>query len=812
MLRNTFLLCLMWSLLASPARGSGPEVTLAADIGPRPVAEALAAFGRQTGLQLIYVSTIAETQQSKGAHAGLTASEALTQLLDGTGLRFEFLNDRTVSIFAASEVVPTVVAALPVRPQGTERRTGFQALALEEVVVTATRREQQASRVPIDLAVWTQEDMEASGVKDIEQLAALTPGVEFDARAGIASNGYTDLAIRGVTNRFGATVGIYVDDTQIPPARAATNLRSFPVAFDLDRVEILRGPQGALLGDHTQGGAIRFITTEPSLSAFTGLARAEWAATQHGGTDYVVAAAAGGPIVTDVLGYRVSGWSQRDGGYVDRVDPLTRAIVDVNINRSETESVHGALTFAPARDVHITTSFIYQSLHTHDTPGFTLALSNVSKGELRYADVVQQPFNETFYLASLKFTANLRVAELSAVSSYFDQYGDTVVSTGGFPPSALAFHFGLKQQMFSQELRLTSAAPDATLTWVAGALFSSDHTRHPETDTEVPSGIIDPGNTLAIRHSQLAAFGQIGWRVSKRLTATAGLRIGRSRYDSATEAPADFSAQAADTWTTPRFVLSWQAAERNLLYLTAAQGYGSGGVTPFPPIPHPPDTLWSYEIGSKHALFDDRVRLEAGIYHIHWSNGPPGAATVSNENTSVAGPANSNGFDLSVKALLGERTRVALALGYVDARYAETIEGTIDGNRVVYVRKGDAVYGFSTTAPWTVTASIERDFPLGTSATANVRAEDVFRSRNPGPFAWTDPYSPFYTGDYHPDAAVNILNLRARVRWSSFEATAFVNNALDSRPILNEASAFLQTGFAGTIPPRTAGLSGTWRF
>jgi outer membrane receptor protein involved in Fe transport len=99
------------------------------------------------------------------------------------------------------------------------------------------------------------------------------------------------------------------------------------VTFDLDRVEILRGPQGTLLGDNTQGGAIRFITNPPSLTSFTNLARAEWAATARGDQRYEVGAAAGGPLRTNVLGFRVSGWYRSDGGYVDRIDPSSGALV-----------------------------------------------------------------------------------------------------------------------------------------------------------------------------------------------------------------------------------------------------------------------------------------------------------------------------------------------------------------------------------------------------------------------------------------------------------------------------------------------------
>src|SRR5215472_6650198 len=149
-LRKLLFACLMWSSVAVSASGADTVLRLSADIAPRPVTEALAAFGRQTGLQLIYVSTIAEAQQSKGARAGLTASDALTQLLDGTGLAFEFLNARTVRIFPAPVVVPTLTAALPA-PRNTERGASSRVLGLDEVVVTATRGEEPLIRVPMDI-------------------------------------------------------------------------------------------------------------------------------------------------------------------------------------------------------------------------------------------------------------------------------------------------------------------------------------------------------------------------------------------------------------------------------------------------------------------------------------------------------------------------------------------------------------------------------------------------------------------------------------------------------------------------------------
>src|SRR5262249_43547926 len=149
-----------------------------------------ATFGRQTDLQLIYVATIADGQLSRAVPAGLPAPEALALLLDGTGLTFEFLNARTIRIIPAPVTVPRTIA--PPAPRHPDGHAGSNSLALEEVLVTATRREEPVSKVPIDMVVWTQEAMQAARVKGIEQIGTLTPGVDFSVRSGIDL--YTDLS------------------------------------------------------------------------------------------------------------------------------------------------------------------------------------------------------------------------------------------------------------------------------------------------------------------------------------------------------------------------------------------------------------------------------------------------------------------------------------------------------------------------------------------------------------------------------------------------------------------------------------------
>ena len=824
-LRNALLLCLTWSLLTAPDSRADTALTLSADIGPRPVAEALAAFSRQTGLQLIYVSTIAETQQSKGARAGLTAAEALTQLLDGTGLQFEFLNARTVRIYPAPPVVPTALASVPVPQTNAERRAGSSALGLEEIVVTATRREELANRVPISMAVWTQEAMEASGVKGMTEIAALTPGVEFDFDSVIAPGLYTNLVIRGVTDRHGTTTGVYIDDTPVPVARGDTLARSFPWAFDLDRVEVLRGPQGTLLGQGTLGGAVRFIMNQPSLTSFSGLARAEYSTTARGEGSYEAGAAAGGPMISDVLGFRASAWYRADGGFVDRIDRFTGSIIDRNSNRLLSKSVRVALTWAPTGSVRITPSLEYDSFSLRDSPVFSVRPSNPRAGELKNSLLTQQPSDDAFFLASIRLNADFAtVVDLSAITSYFHR---TITSGMDWSPDypvsyadAATLVADLRQTMFSQEVRLTSADSDAALTWIAGGFYSSARKR--EASGIVPAmGPAENQQATAIDQTQFEGFGQIGVRITKHFTASAGLRAGRTSYDGVTEVQPIAHVGAAETAVTPHFGLSYQPDAGGLFYWTVAKGYRSGGVYPpiancGQPVVFPPDTLWSYEIGAKHDLLDGRAHVESSVFHIRWDNEQADAvfAIVCYSTTPpLRSSAASNGIELAAQALVTERVKATLALAYTDARYTRTLKM---GDAVI-LRKGDALGSPpSQPSPWNVTASIEYKVHLASGVSASLRAEDIFHSHNPGPFITDHPASPLFAPGNRPDPSTNLLNVRASVRWPSFDLAMFVNNALDSQPTLGHRPANptipVANIVATTLRPRTVGLSGTWRF
>jgi outer membrane receptor protein involved in Fe transport len=835
-LRKLLLACLVGGSMAASAGAAGSAATLSADIAPQPLAEALATFGRQTGLQLLYLSGIAEAQHSKGARAGLTASAALTQLLEGTGLKFEFLNARTVRIFPASVTVPTPVAPLPA-PQHPSQRS---ALALEEVIVTATRREEAVSRVPIDMTVWTQDAMEASGVKGMADLASLTPAMQFQP-APTTAGATTYLLMRGVTGRNASTTGVYLDDTPVPPLYGDYVLYSFPFTFDLDRVEVLRGPQLQLFGEGNQGGAVRFIFNQPSLSTFTAYATSELATTSFGGPSYEAGGALGGPVILDAVGFRISAWARSDGGYVDRVDPFTQGVVERNANHSENTSLRGALTFVPSEALQITPSLTYTSYERHDQPYFWINFSDVGAGQLKNGSLLRQPANAAFYLGALKVEAALGGMHFSAVSSYFDRtayfLGDDTEAFdwgsplgAGYPVSyadAVADQWYFQQRMFMQELRLASSDPNATLTWDAAAFYSTYHVRWAEhlTGTNgLPKQYPAPTDLSQVTsgvQTRLAAFGEVALRMTNRLTVSAALHGERIRYDAANELAPFLSAAGADSSVMPRLRLAYQADEHQLFYVTVGKGYGSGGPVPpcftsnqAAPEVFGMDTLWSYEVGTKSTLLDGRMRLDTGLFHVTWNNAGylfPGPCGLPGSPGSAA----SNGFDLAVQWLASAHLQLDVDVAYTDASYTDTVT---QGGTVI-VREGQAVNAsadFVSVSPWNLAASVDYLVQLGNDVTADFRAQDVFRSQNPGPFALQDPQSALYYPGYRPDPATNLVNLRASVRRGPCEAALFVNNAFNSLPTIQQFNA---TGVvpterldAATFRPRAVGLALSWRF
>jgi outer membrane receptor protein involved in Fe transport len=396
---------------------------------------------------------------------------------------------------------------------GTAADTGNQSGGLEEIVVTATRREENLSKVPISISAYTQESMDIKGIKDFTDIVRFTPGVTIDA------DQTNSISIRGISSSGGAgTTGIYIDDTPIQIRALGFNPDdTLPKTFDLDRVEVLRGPQGTLFGAGSEGGTVRYIMTQPSLTKSSSYARVETSYTQGGSPSYEAGVAGGTPIVEDVFGVRASVWYRRDGGWINRVDPTTLALVDKNGNHDETTVLRLAAIWAPASGVNVTPSVVWQDRQRSDVSSYWPLYSDPSADRYVSANPTPRSEPDKYVLPSLKITADLGATQFISNTSYYHRddisgydgtlYNLSYYQTIGWPDAG----YGLsgppcsgtcyplldgsgvhlppgqqdyrspasvtnKQDNITQEFRLQSNDPAARVSWTLGAFFSVNRT------------------------------------------------------------------------------------------------------------------------------------------------------------------------------------------------------------------------------------------------------------------------------------------------------------------------------------------------
>ncbi|HEY2676762.1 MAG TPA: TonB-dependent receptor [Steroidobacteraceae bacterium] len=382
---------------------------------------------------------------------------------------------------------------------------------LQEITVTATRREESLSKVPISVTALTQEAMDLRGIKDFQDIARFTPGVNID------NSGTNNIAIRGIASSGGAgTTGIYIDDTPIQIRALAFNPDdALPKSFDVDRIEVLRGPQGTLFGAGSEGGTVRYITTQPSLTTNSFYSREEVSYTEGGSESYEGGIAAGGPLIDGTLGARLSVWYRRDGGYIDRIDPVSLALDQKNANFDETVLYRLALIWAPIEGWTVTPSIYYQDRFRNDVESYWPLYSNPSNNQFVNADPTQRTDPDRFYLAAFKVEGNVGFAKLISNTSYFHRdevtgYEGTLYNLGFYqsivftnppdyaagsgilpglyplldgtglhlPPGATDYRSPASinngQQNITQEIRLQSLDSSSPLFWTAGLFFSEN--------------------------------------------------------------------------------------------------------------------------------------------------------------------------------------------------------------------------------------------------------------------------------------------------------------------------------------------------
>jgi iron complex outermembrane recepter protein len=838
----TLCCCVTGAVLAAAPADPSPGRPLQSDIPAQPLPQALQEFISQTGLQLAYLSTLADGKISQAAPAGLSAAAAMAHLLTGTGLDFGFLNGRMIRIFEGHSPRPTGSAHPPQAPPAPP--------SIPDLVVTATKREEFLRDVPVSATVLSGDAMSEAGITNIAGIAAVTPGVEYDFNAQWGGGVLTNVAIRGIDSKVGtSTTGIYFNDAPIQ-ARNGNFGNPYPVTFDLARVEVLRGPQGTLFGAGAEGGAIRFISNEASTTAFSALSRLELGSTQYGGISYEAGAAVSGPLVDGIVGARITAWYRDDTGYVDHVDPFTGARVERNSNETRTDAVRVSLAVEPNESLRITPLLAHQSLRNDDTSSFYEYLSDSGAGILRNGKLLSQPMNDGFTLTSAKLEYRFAGAKLTLVSSYFDRTATATIDTtneagavfyGGFGnplgaayPSSYADAVptltSLHQIVLSQEVRLTSSGADEPLRWTAGLFFS----RAQQDERQYTYPIATPANLGVYSNEDdtdtlSSGFGNVELQVAPNWKTRLGLRI--DDVDSEfTQYAGGFANVGAPPYShavmdekpvTPQFTLEYTAADDSLNYASIAKGFRVGGInTALPgqcgqrevPSSYASDSVWSYEIGTKRRAFDDRLQLAASVFYLRWHDIQEhevpacGFGYVAN-----AGAATGKGVDLSLDAALTEQLAFGVAVESVDVRYDQTVLA----NGELIVDRGAVVGGVPhVPSPWNGTVFVRYQRSVGALADAYARTEEIVHSHSPGPFSELDPRSISYSPRYTADPATALLNLQVGLTWPHWDLKMFVNNVLDSLPVLqrNADAGTSSLIYAYSFRPRTIGFTASYNF
>jgi outer membrane receptor protein involved in Fe transport len=621
---------------------------------------------------------------------------------------------------------------------------------LEEITVTATRRAEDIQRVPITITAYSQAQMDEQGIKQIDDLARLTPDIYFTHTTGSAGNNISDISIRGISSDVGAaTTGIYIDDTPVQTRNIGYfSSNPYPKIFDLDRVEVLRGPQGTLFGAGAEGGAIRFLTPQASVTDYTGYFRSEIADTVNGDPSYEAGLAVGGPIVQDKLGFRVSGWGRNDGGYIDHDSPATGALIQANANYDISTVGTVAFLWEPIDGLKITPSIYYQNVYAHDRDQYWNTLSNPNADQFAQAARIGQPSRDQFGLPALKIEYDLDDVSIISNTSYFarqqqetldysDYLGGLIYGYIGplvhgdpyfYGPTDVPSVVGLdiNQRDVTQELRVQSNDKDALIVWTAGAFYSWDKQSQQSLfgngqlsifGPTLINGILGQRQWIDGYDEQISGYGNIDVNLYDGLKLTAGLRVSNTKYNYVYNADGVInggvthnSGAEQETPVTPKFSISYQIDPANFIYATASKGFRPGGaqetvpqsfcgkdlttlgLTNGSPQTYNSDSVWSYEAGAKDAFFGGRVRIDASAYYIDWSGIQQNVRLPTCGFTYVAnlGSATSEGGDLQARVLVTDALSVGGSVGYNSTTVDQTNKG---GSAAIIFVKGDRIGG-----------------------------------------------------------------------------------------------------------------------
>jgi len=726
--------------------------------------------------------------------------------------------------------------------------------------VTAQRRTELASKVPISIATYTQEEMDKEGVRTIDDLARLTPALNFSNTIGSTGNNGSNISIRGVASDVGSsTTAIYIDDTPIQIRNVGYfGGNPYPRVFDLERVEVLRGPQGTLFGAGAEGGAVRFITPQPDLKTPHIYARTEGSSTDSGAANYEAGIAAGTPV-NDQFAVRASAWYRRDGGYIDQISPTTGQVLNKNVNSQDTYSYKIAATWQPISLLSLTPSLYYQQVAARARDAYWEGYGNPAQHELVTGAYDSEPSKDTFYLPALRvnyaITPNIL---LISNTSYFDRTQDYALSyinyqsflRTGNPfgsysnkdPANSDVSLNQRQKNFVQEARLESSISNF-IDWTAGIYYSKTQQRFSNlTESGRTPGVLSSGlpqylgryswvESTRADDDQVAGYGNIDIKFTDKLKVSVGARYTHNTFDffDETNGPVVGNVDTIVNATqkegafTPKIAVSYQATNADLFYATASEGFRPGGAQPRvdpsfcaadlsalhitqSPSTYNSDSLWNFEVGTKNRLYGGAVRLDASVYVIKWNNIQQSVnlPTCGFNYVANLGSATGKGGELSFAFRPFTGVQVGTDVGYTHIAYDANIFG---GSGVLLKAQGQRFGG----PVWSGSVYAEGDRPINDRADGYARIQYSFASENSlpatqGTFGY-DPGLP-------PLPSTHYATLRVGARFKGMDWSAFVDNLTNSTDLVarNHDGIGSPLYYAQTFRPRTIGVTAQFRY
>jgi iron complex outermembrane recepter protein len=711
-----------------------------------------------------------------------------------------------------------IAIAAPVKADNT---SGGDQSSLDEIVVTAQKREQRLIDVPTPVTALAASDLLDDNKTRLEDYFRDVPGLTVTTQG----SGMTNLSVRGIStgNTTSPTVGITIDDIPFGSVSGLEfgSLISPPDLdpSDLQRVEVLRGPQGTLYGASSLGGLLKFVTVDPSFDGVSGRVSVDGNTIQDGGSGESVRGAVNIPLISDVLAMRASGFYRQDGGFID--DPA-HGLKD--LDRGGAEGGHLALLWKIDDRATLKLSALYQensadgasSVDTNYqlTPTYGDLQQDRVPGTGAYIDKVQM------YSANLTIDLpySLRLVSLSGYAindyvtlvDYTPEFG--AYTTGG--GAGLYYDFFTKR--YSQEIRLQQS--NDFVDWVIGGFYtrenSGDHITvddlNADTGALINNGLLDENDRF--RYDEYAGFASATAHLTSAFDLEGGLRYSHNSqfYTTNLQGPLGggyiFQQPSDEHSLTYSVNPSYKISENLLAYLRVASGFRPGGPNAGvfgvgTPITYKPDTTVNYEAGFKGEALDKRLTFEASVFYVKWNNIQLGSIDPTSGFLYIqnGGTASSKGVELEVKARPWTGATVSASTSINKAELTENLPVTS-----AFGQSGDRL---PNSADGTFSLDFEQTFPLSATVNAFAGGSVNYVGNRVGPFVNTAAEV------RAPMPAYTLGGLRVGVRTTDgWTATGYVSNVGNSRGVLSA-----QTRAATSLPtdpfditvvqPRTIGVS-----